>query len=120
MSCEIYRYTINQDIPFQEVEESLLLSVLATESVYGRSLVRLDASFCLEKKKYACVIDASTDVGRHIAKVFTGFLTQEFGDGAFKVTRLDKKPENTEVNPENGTDTSLKEEKNDPQSQEVS
>lgn len=93
MSLEIYRYEISDKINIGEVEESLLLAVLTTESVYGSSLVRLDASFCLEEKKRACVIDASTEVGRHIAKVFTGFLTQEFGDGAFKITRIDKKPE---------------------------
>ncbi len=87
---DIYRYNFSDDVPFRDVEESLLLAVLATESLHGRSLVRLDASFCLDEKKRACVVDAGTEVGRHIARIFTGFLTREFGEEAFKVERVDE------------------------------
>ncbi len=62
----------SDDVPLRDVEESLLLAVLATESLHGRSLVRLDASFCLDEKKRACAVDAGTEVGRHIARIFTG------------------------------------------------
>ena len=88
MNREIYRYNFTADVPLRDVEESLLLAVLATESLHGRSLVRLDASFCLQEKKRSCVVDAGTQVGRHIARIFTGFLTREFGEEAFKVERL--------------------------------
>lgn len=90
MKRDIYRYNFSDDVPFRDVEESLLLAVLATESLHGRSLVRLDASFCLDEKKRACVVDAGTEVGRHIARIFTGFLTREFGEEAFKVERVDE------------------------------
>ena len=73
---------------FQDVEESLLLAVLATESLHGRALIRLDASFCLDAGKRSCVVDAATEVGRAIARIFTGFLTREFGEEAFKVERI--------------------------------
>jgi len=88
MNREIYRYNFTAGVPFRDVEESLLLAVLATESLHGRSLVRLDASFCLEEKKRTCVVDAGTEVGRHIARIFTGFITREFGEEAFRVERL--------------------------------
>ena len=42
------------------------------------------------EKKRACVVDAGTEVGRHIARIFTGFLTREFGEEAFKVERVDE------------------------------
>lgn len=93
MACikrDIYRYNFSDDVPFRDVEESLLLAVLATESLHGRSLVRLDASFCLDESRRACVVDAGTEVGRHIARIFTGFLTREFGEEAFKVERVDE------------------------------
>ncbi len=47
MNREIYRYNFTTDAPPRDMEESLLLAVLATESLHGRSLVRLDAPFCL-------------------------------------------------------------------------
>ena len=40
----------------------------------------------------ACVVDAATDVGRAIARIFTGFLTREFGEKAFKVERIAAAP----------------------------
>ena len=88
MNRELYRYNFNSNVPLGDVEESLLLAVLATESLHGRSLVRLDASFCLDAGKRSCVVDAATDVGRAIASIFTGFLTREFGEEAFKVERI--------------------------------
>jgi len=53
---------------------------------------RLDASFCLDEKKRACVVNAGTEMGRHIACIFTGFLTREFGEEPFKVERLRRQP----------------------------
>ena len=88
MNRELYRYNFNATVPLRDVEASLLLAVLATESLHGRALVRLDASFCLDTGKRSCVVDAATDVGRAIARIFTGFLTREFGEEAFKVERI--------------------------------
>jgi hypothetical protein len=84
----VYSFRFNDGVSLSEIEDSLLLSVFAVESLYGRSRIKLDASFCLEKKKRACVVDASTEIGCHIARIFTGFLICEFGEDAFKVERL--------------------------------
>jgi hypothetical protein len=64
MNRELYRYNFDSKVPIRDVEESLLLAVLAAESLHGRSLVRLDASFCLDSHKRSCVVDAATEVGR--------------------------------------------------------
>ena len=90
MDRDIYRYDFSAEVPLGEVEDSLLLAVLVAESLHGRSLVRLDASFCLDEKKQSCVVDAGTEVGRHIARIFTGFLTREFGESAFTVERQNR------------------------------
>jgi len=89
MNRELYRYNFDSKVPIRDIEESLLLAVLAAESLHGRSLVRLDASFCLDSHKRSCVVDAATEVGRAIARIFTGFLTREFGEEAFKVERVE-------------------------------
>ena len=93
MNHDIYRYEFSLNVPIAEVEQSLTLSVLTTESLHGRTRVRLDASFCIDKEKRACVVDAGTEVGRHIASIFTGYLTREFGENAFKVKRLTRDSE---------------------------
>jgi hypothetical protein len=87
MNQETYRYSFNDGVPLKEVEESLLLAVLATECLQGRARVKMEASFQLDKEKRACVIDAGTEVGSNIARIFTGFLTREFGEEAFKINR---------------------------------
>jgi len=84
---DIYRYRFNENVPLREAEESLLLAVLAVESLYGRSPVRLDAAFCLDREKRSCVVAAGSEVGRAIARIFTGFLTRQFGEEAFRVER---------------------------------
>ena len=92
MSREVYRYSFVPAIPMAEVEESLLLAVLAAESLHGRSRVRLDVSYAVDAGKRACVIDASPPVGRDLCRIFTGFLSHEFGERAFTVRRVETVP----------------------------
>jgi hypothetical protein len=42
----------------------------------------------LDKKRRSCIVDATTEIGRDIARIFTGFLTREFGEDVFKVERV--------------------------------
>jgi hypothetical protein len=101
MPNEIYRYQFTEGVSLRDVEETLLLAVLAAESLHGQSRVRLDAGYCLEESKRTCVIDAATDVGRDINRIFTGFAIGEFGEDAFHVERIEgaSKPQQAEVAP---------------------
>ena len=92
MSKEVYRYTFEPATRMQDVEESLLLAVLAAESLHGQSRVRMDASYCVDAEKHACVIDAATPVGRDLCHIFTGFALREFGENAFKVRHAEEAP----------------------------
>jgi hypothetical protein len=93
MSQDVYRYRFTQDTPMEEVEITLMLAVLAAESLHGAAQVRLDAGHCLDAAQRACVIDAGTEVGRHLNRLFVGFLRQEFGADAFRVERLAEAPQ---------------------------
>ena len=73
----------------EEIEASLVLAVMATESLHGESQVRLDASDYLDPTARACVIDAGTAVGRDFNRLFVGFVRREFGEDAFRVERVD-------------------------------
>ena len=101
MPSEVYRYRFTEGVSLRDVEETLLLAVLAAESLHGQSRVRLDAGYSIEKDKRACVIDAGTDVGRDINRIFTGLAIREFGEDAFHVERVEgaPKPPQAEVAP---------------------
>jgi hypothetical protein len=90
MTKELYRYAFTPGVPIEEVEASLLLAVLATESLHGEAQTRLDVAHYLDPTKRACVIDAGTPVGRDLNRLFTGFLNREFGADVFVVERVDE------------------------------
>ncbi len=89
MTKQLYRYTFTAEAPIEEVEASLLLAVMATESLHGESQTRLDVAHFLDPTKRACVIDAGTPVGRDLNRLFVGFMGREFGEDAFRVERVE-------------------------------
>ena len=93
MKPNAYRFTFSDEIPFKRAEECICLATLAAEGLCGRSTVRLDATFRLDGKRRCCVVDADTEIGRNIARIFTGLLTQEFGEEAFRVGRVSRASE---------------------------
>jgi hypothetical protein len=90
MHREVYRYKFNIEADMDEIEFSLLVAILAAETLHGESTVRLDARHTFDQTARQCVIDASTPVGRDLAKLFVGFLNREFGPDAFTVERVCK------------------------------
>jgi len=95
MSAEVYRYTFASSVPFEEVEASLVLAIMATESLHGQSQVRLDAAHAIDTEKLSCAIDASTPVGRDLNRLLIGFISREFGPDSFDVERVDSAPTQT-------------------------
>lgn len=91
----VYRFQFKDDVAAQEIEDALSWAAFNAESVFGKPRVRLDASFLFDREKRVCVIDKTTEVGRHIAQVFTSLITREFGEEAFKVERLPPKNKET-------------------------
>jgi hypothetical protein len=92
MTQELYRYEFTDEAPIDEVEITLLLAILATESLHGETQVRLDAAHAFDADKRACVIDAGTVVGRDFNRLFVGFITREFGAESFRVEHIHEAP----------------------------
>lgn len=88
MNQTIYSYQFGQDIPIDAVKDSLLLAVMAVEGLKGRTRVQLEARFRLNRSERSCVIEADTDVGESIARIFTGFLGKQFAEKTFEVVRM--------------------------------
>jgi hypothetical protein len=88
----LYRYLFTHNVPLEEVEASLLLALLAAESLHGETRVRRDGAHHLDPDAHACVFDAGTAVGRDLSRLFTGFLRREFGEDSFRVERVHAAP----------------------------
>lgn len=93
MSDVLYRYKFQPDVPLDDVEDSLLLAIWATEALHGESQVQLDLGHVLDRESRRIVIDASTRVGKDFNRVLIGFLRREFEPHDFTVERIDKAPQ---------------------------
>jgi len=89
MRPDIYRYVLNETVPIEDAEATLHLAILAAESLFGESCVRMDVAYTIHEDSRVCLIDASTEVGRSICRIFTGYLIREFGQDRFKVRAVD-------------------------------
>ena len=93
MSKQIYRYAFADGVPIEEIEASLVLAIMATESLHGESQTRLDVAHYLDPVRRGCVVDASTPAGRDFNRLFIGFVRREFGEDSFRVERVDSCPQ---------------------------
>lgn len=83
----VYRITFTIPVDMEAVEETLLLAILAVSCLHGEAAVRLDAGYAINTRERVVVLDASTDIGIAVTRVFIGFCTREFGDEVFGVAR---------------------------------
>ena len=88
-----YRYRFQEAIAPEDIEETLLLAIIATESLHGESQARLDIGHTFDPGSRTCTIDATTPVGRDCNRLFIGFISREFGRSAFQVERVGARPE---------------------------
>ena len=92
MSAHIYRYEFNADVPLEDVEASLVLAILGTESLHGETEVQLCTSHYFDHQLRSCVIDSEGEVGNDLNRLFAGFLRREFGPESFSVKRQADSP----------------------------
>ncbi len=85
----VYRLAFEISVDMDAVEETLLLAILAVACLHGEAAVRLDAGYAIDADERVVVIDASTDIGRSVARIFIGFCTREFGNDKFSLVRAD-------------------------------
>ncbi len=88
MLSNVYRYEFTGSASMVDVEATLMLALTAVENLHGATQVRLDAEHAFDPVLRVCVVNAATQVGRDLNKLFAGFLAREFGAEAFRVTRI--------------------------------
>jgi hypothetical protein len=83
----VYRYRFAPALPLDEAKDTLSLALIAAESLHGEAQVCLDAEHHFDHDTRVCHVDASTEVGIDVNRLFTGFLRREFGSDAFAAER---------------------------------
>ena len=82
---QIYRFRFARTVPPRDIEDTLMLALMAVESLHGRVRLRMDGCYTLDKEQRLCEIDASSRVGADLAEIFTGYATREYGDDAVTI-----------------------------------
>ena len=82
---QIYRFRFARTVPPRDIEDTLLLALMAVESLHGRARLRMDGGYAFDKEQRLCEIDASSKVGADLAEIFTGYATREYGDDAMTI-----------------------------------
>ena len=91
MSKTVYRYQFEPEVPLDEAETSLIMSIVAAEALHGQPAVRLSLRYLFSEEKRVCVVDGDNEVARQVVLIFTQFLLRQFGDDAFQITQPPKK-----------------------------
>jgi len=79
------QFVFEKSAPMHEVEQTLRLACLATESLHGPDRMRLQASFLINRSKRNCLIHSASEVGMTLALIFSGFVKREFGEDGVKI-----------------------------------
>lgn len=92
----VCRFEFPAEIDGELIEKQLALAIVTAECNFGQPRVRMAAAYCISpaednpngNKELQVVIDVSTDVGEHIAQVFTGLMIRQLGEDKFTIERV--------------------------------
>jgi hypothetical protein len=88
MTHHFYHYRFDPSLPQQELEDAFAVALMAVLSLHGEDRVCRDGRACLDPVHHTALIDASTAVGRDLARIFTGFVIQAYGERTPCIERL--------------------------------
>ncbi len=75
------------------IEASIASAIFNAECEFGKPRVRVSGvAYYVAEDSPGCVIDVSTEVGEHVAQVFTGIMMNTLGEEKFEVRRIEGEP----------------------------
>jgi hypothetical protein len=83
----VYKFTFDDNVPMDGIAKIMALSTIPIESIHGESAMMLDGRFLMNMmnmRRRTCLIDAESQAGNDLARVFTGFLNLQAA-GRFSV-----------------------------------
>lgn len=87
-----YRFQFSPDVDLAEAEDTLRLSLLAAEGLYGEAKVRTEATFSVHPLQSELRVSGCATVVDSVAHICTSLLTHEFGRESFTVRREPASP----------------------------
>lgn len=84
----VCKFKFKKEVDPQFLEKQIAYSVLSAESIFGKAKVRIHSPGYLASDGKV-VINVSSEVGDHIAIVFTGLMNEFVGEENFTVERLE-------------------------------
>ncbi|MCL0035829.1 hypothetical protein M1N82_00340 [Dehalococcoidia bacterium] len=88
----VCRFTFPDATDRFRIEAAIASAIFNAECCFGKPRVRLSAGYYMAEDKPQCIIDVSTEVGEHIAQVFTGIMMNTLGEDEFQVRRIEGPP----------------------------
>jgi hypothetical protein len=75
------------------VEAGIISAIFNAECFFGKPRVRVSGvSYYLSRDGRHLLIDVSSEVGEHVAQVFTGMMMNTLGEDKFQVKRIESEP----------------------------
>ena len=88
---EVCNFKFTDGITEEMIEEQITAAIISAECTFGQARVRLHARYAASDGKAAINVDS--DVGEHVAQVFTGLMTRKIGEENFTVEWIKDKDE---------------------------
>ena len=85
------KFMFPDNVTKEALETQLALAILAAECKYGQARVRIGTSYGISADASQIAIDVSTEVGEHVAEVFTGLMIRQIGEEQFSVDRIESR-----------------------------
>ncbi len=75
------------------IEASIASAIFNAECCFGKPKVRVSGvSYYLSDQGRHLLIDVSSEVGEHVAQIFTGIMIKVLGEDKFQVKRIEGDP----------------------------
>ena len=85
------RFKFPKETKRELIEASIASAIFNAECVFGKPRVRVSGTaYYLDEDSPQCIIDVSTEIGEHIAQVFTGIMINTLGEEKFQVRRIEE------------------------------
>ena len=86
----VCRFKFPKGTKRESIEASIASAIFNAECVFGKPRVRVSGvAYYVAEDSPGCVIDVSTEVGEHVAQVFTGIMINILGEQGFEVRRIE-------------------------------
>ena len=87
----VCRFKFPEGTRTEFIEASLASAIFNAECVFGKAKVRVSGvAYYVPEDSPQCVIDVSSEVGEHVAQVFTGIMINTLGEDKFQVRRIEE------------------------------